>query len=365
MVTLTANKEGNSEKYINLTTQLQINKNVCSVPELARTYHLKGFKTGIWSFKLLIAKVLEKYKHIFGQKEVPNLFRYAVVKCSASIDWDKTHNFLRWKASYGLQGIVNGYAESIKQGDTLPPPVLIDINNVLYQIDGSKRLLAHLVASNKVTDILILTPRSGLHRFIDSGFIQRVRAERAKVKWFPNYQGVVELNLTGTRNYDHRFGTVYDFSILDDRTVVDFGCNFGQASLEAYFSGARQVFGLDVQVGCISSAQLTAKRLGVPVSYQVADFNRRKEFYESTLEVVPTWDYALFLAIYRTKELVAREELFEFIVKHTRRGIFFEGHGAAIDRDDFYGPIFDSHNLRWKRIGRSDSRPAYLLEKRT
>ena len=354
------NKNGNSEQYIDLNPEIRVKRNLCSVYALCEIYDIKGFPDTLKALRSLVRRVASRHSL---DLELPNFSKYAVITSRALLSWDKTKDFKAWKASYGLQDIVNKYAEAMKCGASFPHPLLMWIEGGLYQIDGSKRLLAHLVAGHTEVPLLIIIPRKELAKYVDKEFLRKFQAQRAAITWFPNYQGVIEFGIQGHRNYDKRFGEVHDLTPVRGHSVVDFGCHSGQASVEAYFHGARRVVGFDLQRPCINVASAAAERLGIPNTYHVADFNARGEFYETALSLTHSWDYALFLAIYRTKELVAREELFKFIVQHTRRGIFFEGHGAGIDTDAYYGPIFDEHKLSWKRTGRIDSRPAYFLEK--
>ncbi len=356
------NKVGNSEQYIDLNPEIRVKRNVCSVYALCEMYKIKGFPDTLAGLRSLIRKVASTYSL---DLELPNFSKYAVISSRALLSWDKTKDFKAWKSRYGLQGVVNEYASAMKRGAGFPSTLFIWIKGTLYQIDGSKRLLAHLVAGHKEVPLLIIIPRKELAKYVDKVFLQKFQARRDAIKWFPNYQGVIEFGIQGHRNYDKRFGEVHDLTPVRGHSVVDFGCHSGQATVEAYFAGASRVVGFDLQRPCINVASAATERLGIPNTYHVADFNARGDFYNRTLSIIDSWDYALFLAVYRTKELVAREELFKFIVEHTRRGIFFEGHGAGIDTDAYYGPIFDEHKLLWKRTGRIDSRPAYFLEKAT
>jgi len=189
---------------------------------------------------------------------------------------------------------------------------------------------------------------------------------RSKSNWFPEHQEIIEFKLNGEMTYAPRYTEVYDFSILKDKTIVDFGGNVGQSALEAYFCGAKKIYNFDCQPYVIEAAKIMVETLGATnFSNHVIDFNE-PSFEQDVSNIVSHWDWAIFQGIYRTKEIKNIQPNFDFIVENTKEGIFFEGHpDPKIDTDEFYRNIFEKYDFKEiEYLGHSNGRPAYLLLKK-
>ena len=94
------------------------------------------------------------------------------------------------------------------------------------------------------------------------------------------------------------------------------------------------------------------------------DFNLTT-FEKDSSKIIPEWDWCIFQAIYRTKELIDIEKVFKYVVDHTKEGIIFEGNGDLhIDTEEFYYDIFKPFKFSdVKFLGRSQQRPAFLITK--
>jgi len=94
---------------------------------------------------------------------------------------------------------------------------------------------------------------------------------------------------------------------------------------------------------------------------------------KQVLDILPEWDYSMFLSVYRTKELVDRVGLVQDIWNNTGIGMIFEGHShPQVDTDAYYRELFEKlENVKITDLPKGiierpyDSyfRPKYLLEK--
>ena len=148
--------------------------------------------------------------------------------------------------------------------------------------------------------------------------------------------------------------------------MADYGCNLGQASVKAAQAGARKVIGMDSQADTISSATDIRDLLGLnTITYHVVDFND-KDFDNKIKRLFQdgTPDISFFLSVYRTKELIDRDSLFQFIIDNTKEMVFFEGHSKRnIDTVEYYTNIFSRFKLNADFLGYSqkDTRPFFLI----
>ncbi len=268
------------------------------------------------------------------------------------------------------------YSDEFKAGATpsatylLHPSVLKFMTNLtfpnnLYQLDGMRRIMSAINAGIKEIDAYILIKRNSLKNYMYADTIKILKETKAKSTWFPNYQEIIEFDIRGDRTYRPRYTEIYDFSVMKDQIVVDFGSNLGQASLEAYFQGAKKIYNFDNQRAAIESANIMSQVLGANIVNNIVDFNK-STFEQDILNVVKVWDWAIFQAIYRTEEIKNIEPIFDFVVDNTKRGIIFEGHtDPKIDTDEFYRNIFEKYNFKEiEYLGHSNGRPAYLLLKK-
>jgi hypothetical protein len=207
-------------------------------------------------------------------------------------------------------------------------------------------------------------PRTSLKNFISNEIVFDIKKTRSESTWFPDYQEIIEVGLSGQRKYSPRYENIYDFSFLKDAVVVDFGASSGQAVLEAHFCGAYKCYAFDCQPSLVKTISKISKTLGTNITSALVDFNS-DSFIDDVLTVVSEWDWAIFQAVYRTKEIKDIKSIFSFIVESSKKGVVFEGHAdPKIDTDNFYQKVFREFNFsKIEYIGHSDNRPAYILTK--
>ena len=195
--------------------------------------------------------------------------------------------------------------------------------------------------------------------------LRKVKRRIRRLKWFPSYQSFCELGIKGRRNEEQRYRYL-DFSLCKGKIVADYGCNLGQASIKASQAGAIKVIGLDSQKDTIESALEIRDLMEISaIDYYVIDFND-KDFDKKIKRLFQdgTPDIAFFLSLYRTRELKARDSLFQFVIDNTKEKIFFEGHSKrSIDTVEYYSDIFSKFNLNANFLGynQKDTRPFFLI----
>lgn len=195
--------------------------------------------------------------------------------------------------------------------------------------------------------------------------LRKVKRRIRRLKWFPSYQSFSELGIKGRRNEEQRYRYL-DFSLCKGKIVADYGCNLGQASIKASQAGAIKVIGLDSQKDTIESALEIRDLMEISaIDYYVIDFND-KDFDKKIKQLFQdgTPDISFFLSLYRTRELKARDSLFQFVIDNTKEKIFFEGHSKrSIDTVEYYSDIFSKFNLNANFLGynQKDTRPFFLI----
>ena len=250
------------------------------------------------------------------------------------------------------------------------PGVFLDVidgivpERCLFQIDGMHRIMSALADEVYTIQACVITRRADLSHYVDNETVRKAKYALSQSRWFEHYQEIIEFGFKGQREWLDRYTRVYDFSFLKGKSVVDFGGSTGQALIEAYFHGAGPLYNFEIQDCIVEVADLIGNHLGMPVINTVADFNS-PEFETVVLKVVESWDWAVFQAIYRTKEIEDVRKLFKFIVDRTREGIVFEGNGDGdIDTDEFYQAVFAPFKFSSiEFLGHSQSRPAYILRR--
>lgn len=159
------------------------------------------------------------------------------------------------------------------------------------------------------------------------------------IGWFPNYQSFSDLGIKGLRDSYGRFG-FFNEDDIKGQTVIDYGCNLGQACVMVKKMGAGSVFGCDCQKEVIDIAKEIAIYLDFDIKYGVVDFND-KNFNTNVLKLNNNYyksDIALFLSVYSTLELKDRDGLLKTILDNTERTVYFEGHNK--EREEKYSKIF-------------------------
>ena len=257
-----------------------------------------------------------------------------------------------------------------------PKPIILTHPNVLtkytkknageylYQIDGMHRVMSALEANVYELDVYVIINREDIPTFLLKEDIQKITELANKCTWFPKYQEIKEVGLKGQRKQIPRYSKIYDFSILKNKTVVDFGANIGQASIEAFFNGAKKIYNFEYQAEAVEVAKKISSTLGLGIINNTIDFNNN-DFINKTESIVSEWDWTIYQAIYRTKEIKDVKKSFSYIVKKTNTGLFFEGNADLnIDTPQFYNSVFKPFNFNnITHLGHDQLRPAYKILK--
>lgn len=286
---------------------------------------------------------------------------YSITLASANIKSGKD-NFEEYCSHEDINDIKK-YSQIMKNDleDGFPTILLMKKNDQLLLIDGKKRILAQLLAGQENIRAFVIIPREDLKDILDKNFINSIKEKYLSKRWFDGYQDILELGIIGKRRYSGRFPKVLDFSCVDNTEVVDFGCSNGMALFQAYYCGARKCIGFDYVQENVDIINELAKRLKINVSAHRIDFND-KNFEKQAIEITGGWDYSLFLSVYRTKELINRERLLEFIWSNSRKGMFFEGHThPQLDSIEFYNDILSKlSNSKKTFLGRGNIETSYI-----
>lgn len=378
---------GNTEAFIELRPLRALEK-LHSPFTVLEEYEIRDFGRGTAAVERLMA-------HIFQNKlkrrmELPPLFWRGVwvlaLRCRLQRygggTWERRRprelagiaaEFARQEGAARAADI-EGYAAARRGGQDLGRPLYIsgaalnrcgaaEDGNALYMIDGARRISAAVLAGKRKIDIWLIVPEEQAAALLRPEYGARVRELLGGVQWFPHYQAMPLLGIPGERT-TRRFALM-EMERLRGRTVLDFGCNIGQAALQAVQAGARRVVGVEVQPLNLRVARFIARTLGcdnlhfVSCNFNHSDFRRRID-----AAVPQRVDYSFFFSVYRTKELTRRDELFRYIIAKTRRGIFFEGHAhPRIDTPEYYQWLFESFGLRFRFLGHSEPplRPLYYI----
>jgi len=354
------------ESYIELKCDIRINKNVLSAVNIPNKLN--------YDILYLFDVILERQFNIKRKKD-------AILKDLCLIKTTADLRFLSEETEADFQGChlfseYTKYSQNFQDGEKPPPVYLIHpsvleflsdvlVNKNLYQLDGMRRIMSALHARVNKIDAYVLVRRDHLKNIIATSTTRQINETKSKSK-LSEHQEIIEFNLKGEMAYDPRYTEVYDFSILKDKTVVDFGGNLGQSALEAYFCGAKQIYNFDCESPVIEAAKIIAETLGIyNLNNHIIDFNE-PSFEQDVLNIVGHWDWAIFQGIYRTIEIKNIQSNFDFIVENTKEGIFFEGHAnPKIDTDKFYRDIFEKYDFKEiEYLGHCNGRPAYLLLKK-
>lgn len=298
---------------------------------------------------------LSEFNLVIERRKLPNLPRssYAVMRGKAQIAWKNNfRNFQVFASSYRTmrcESDTEARLADIREymnilPNEFPPIILLKDKNELIQVDGARRILAHLLAGHAKINVIIIISRRQIHTVLEQDFKQKIIELHTQEKWFTTYQEIIELGLKGSRSYSGRFPNILDFSILENKTVAEFGCNNGMALFEAYYRGAKHVVGFDFIHENVESINILAQRFGIPVEAHRIDFNDA-DWLKQVKRVIPEWDYTVFLSVYRTKELVDIDGLMAGMWDNSSEGMIFEGHAhPVLDSDEVYTKAFNKLN---------------------
>jgi hypothetical protein len=358
----------NLERYIELTCDLKVSGNVSEASHVNDTVEIGSGLTVTDILNLIPKRFLNK-----SVKQKPDLKQYALIRTRAEFKYRKGER-QQFMADSLFQEYTK-YKNLFSENANFPPILLLHpgilaeitmsaVPDFLYQIDGMHRIMSALEANVNHLDAYVLIRRKDLQYLIHEPLLNSIKTSSDECSWFPHYQEIQEVGITGSRPYAPRYTEVYDFSFLKDKIVVDFGGNIGQAAVEAYFCGASSVFNFEYQQCAIQTGKNIARALGIPIQHNTIDFNS-PDFEQHVKMIVPEWDWAIYQAIYRTKEIVDVKKSFDFIVNNTREGLIFEGNGEKnIDTVEFYMEIFKPYQFQEiKFLGFSQQRPAFIIRK--
>jgi GT2 family glycosyltransferase len=233
----------------------------------------------------------------------------------------------------------------------------------MYLIDGARRIAASALAHRPTLDAWVLMHESELPRCAERSAVEALQRDVASLEWFENYQSMPIVGLHGERTLN-RF-QLMDLTRFRDHSVMDFGCNIGQACVKAIQSGASRVVGVEGMRDTFGIAERIRGMVGFEnLHYLNVDFNS-PEFERRIEESFPGQvDYTFFFSVYRTKELMQRDRLFQYVIDKSRLGIFFEGHAhPKIDTVEYYDWLFESFGLGYEFLGYSEGelRPLFFL----
>ena len=269
---------------------------------------------------------------------------------------------------------IEEYASRLRSGEDLGKPLYITGTLLdrlgggtppgeIYMLDGARRLAASAFAQRETIDTWILMHESEFPRCFAEPGIAALQRELAALEWFQNYQSMPIVGIRGERTLK-RFGLM-DLALLRDRSVMDFGCNIGQACMKAILAGASTVVGVEGMRDTFALAERICEQVAFQnLRYLNADFNSPDFDLDIERSVPGQVDYSFFFSVYRTKELIQRDRLFRYIIDKSRLGVFFEGHAhPKIDTLEYYDWLFDSFGLRYEFLGHSEGelRPLFFL----
>ena len=371
----TQHQFNNLERYVNLECDLTVKGNILPAVNTLEDY-FKDQDTDIFKlFKLIINRQ-------FGEPLNQNIHlnRLAVVKTTAQISFN---NKPEWKKSK-LYKDFSKYKQAFLNGDHFPPIILthpnvlkdylsLPVPDFLFQVDGMHRVMSALEAGVDKLEAYVIVRRGDLNGLVTDTDRESIRNLGEECTWFPRYQEIKEVGLQGERTQEPRYTETYDFTELKGQVAVDFGGNLGQASIEAFFNGSSKIYNFDYQECAVNTAQKISDVLGLGIINNPIDFNS-PSFKDDLARIVKSWDWAIYQAIYRTKEINDvqcnhhyhhRHKSFSHIVNNTKKGLFFEGNGHLhIDTPEFYADAFRPFLFKdVQYLGHTQSRPAYRIIK--
>ncbi|XOU94768.1 MAG: hypothetical protein ACNFW9_01745 [Candidatus Kerfeldbacteria bacterium] len=386
------------EKYINLECDLEINKNILPAITTLEKYEFNN-KLSIYDLYKIVCK---KQFNINITKDI-DLTKCAIIKTSAHISYTSDKLKKEWE-KHDKHDYFTNYSDKLLNDEKFPPIVLTHSNvlkkyinknilkinfsfkgiiyfffnifhkifksnsnlnsNKLFQIDGMHRIMSALKANQKTFESYIIVDRNDIANLLKDDEKINITKTADKCTWFPRYQEIREAGLNGERKQDSRYSKIYNFSNLKNKSVIDFGGNIGQAAVEAFFNGATKIISFDIQKEAIDTGKIISDTLGLDIIHDTIDFN--KESFENDVQnLAESWDWTIFQAIYRTKEIRDIKKNFDFIVNNTKEGIIFEGNAdPRIDTNEYYQEIFKPYNFSSiKFLGHHQKRPAFIIIK--
>jgi hypothetical protein len=351
------------ERYIEVECDLAVSGNTLPIDSVVQLINRDHSDI---SLEFLFKKILKDH---FTSQDIPRLDSLAVIRTHANIEVTDAYGLGNDKLYQEYSKYAGGFNKDCAPIVLLHPSIFPGVSpqtDRLYQVDGMHRVVSAGVAGISQLPAYVIVRRVDLHKILSTDNKNQIKGSQGKCTWFPSYQEIKEVGLTGQRVQFPRYPSIYDFSILKNKTVVDFGGNTSQASVEAYYNGVKRIYSLDVQECAVETSNKIFDTLGMSnCTAHTIDFNK-SSFETDVSDICPDgWDWCIFQAIYRTKEIEDIKSNFKFIADNTKEGIMFEGNGEpTIDTDEFYYKIFEPFNF--KKIiprGLCQKRPVYIIYK--
>lgn len=378
---------GTTEQFIAVQPQ-QVMGHTSSAWQSVKTYEIPPFGHGLPAIERIIAHIVTT--KLGGNPRIPGDFwnRVIAVKVQCDLRRPSGQQFAPGLATLGdidpaflaaegpqREADIKRYAELLGQGHDLGAALYItgEALNIsgggaappesIFMVDGARRISASVLAGKRAIEIVILMTEDEYAAHTRPGTALKLQQEIKSLSWFNQYQSIPLVGIRGERSLN-RFGLM-DMSLLRDASVMDFGCNLGQASIKATMAGASEVWGVE---GMPDTFQIASRIAMVArfsnLHYCNVNFNDPDFDTQIDAHVPGKVDYSFFFSVYRTKELTQRDRLFQYIIDKTIKGIFFEGHAdPKIDSLEYYGWLFESFGLTARYLGNSEGelRPLFFI----
>ncbi len=380
---------GNTERYLTLEPFSAAGPTLSSYQAL-KDYAIRDFGSGFPAAEAILTHIVRN--KLGNQSQMPRDFwnRLVVLPVRCTLRSAQTGQTFEASTANSVAGIsgefaasegplrvqeVEDYAIQMREGAELGVPLYATgaVLNLLggnaqprsmYMMDGARRITAAALNRRREVTIWLLLVEDEYARLLDPAEVGGLRHRLSSLRWFSNYQSIPLAGLQGERSLN-RFGLM-EMSLLRDQVVMDFGCNTGQSCLKAVQAGAREAIGIegmrDTWEGAVQIGELTGFQ---NLRYLNVDFNAPDFDALINQQSPERADYSFFFSVYRTRELVQRDRLFQYIIDKTRKGIFFEGHAhPKIDTLEYYDWLFDSFGLSHQFLGNSEGelRPLFFLD---
>ena len=144
--------------------------------------------------------------------------------------------------------------------------------------------------------------------------------------WFPNYQEIPKLGVTGKRKISSRT-TFFKKEDFADATVLDIGCNTGQTCFQSLEWTAKHATGIEYDEAAFKLANKYRDQLGLDrdrCQFILEDADN-PTFWAS----IPQSDVVLLLAFIGTKELENRYGILSKAAKKANKVLYLEGHNPV------------------------------------
>ena len=379
---------GNTETYIRIQP-VAVLDHFIPASQMLKSYSISGFGTG--------TEAVENILSIVFQRQFPQ------TNISSCDMWDRVVALtLDCELRHGVSGLLFGvvqpkdledidlkfaqqegdarkeeiyrYVKKLRNGESLGMPLYISgailqylgasvQKDTMYMLDGARRLSASALHHQDRVSIILLTLEEELSKLLPAPVKSDIQDRMQQLAWFQNYHSFPFLDIAGQRS-SQRF-QLMETGLLDNSVVIDFGCNVGQASLKAIQCGAKEVWGIEGMEDTLAIADEIKNIAGCQnLHYLHVDFNHPQFDYIIDQHIPLSCDYAFFFSVYRTKELTQRDRLFQYILKKTKKGVFFEGHAhPQIDTLEYYDWLFESFQVPYTFLGYSEQhiRPLFFL----